>query len=612
MTETDPFPTATVADWEALATRSGRVPLSSLIAHTDDGLAVGPLYPAGDGAPVPGRPPGARWVAAQRIDHGDADACHQAMAAALAGGASGIVLVAADSATARGRGLALDGATAARICGETALSGRHLRLDLGEASTRLASDLLPTLRDTGIGGVTVAFDPFATLAAKGFLARPFDQAIDGLFALARAMDDADITGEAIVADGRVWHDAGASEAQELAAVLATTCSVLRMAAERGRDLGPVARCLSVILAADADQFLTIAKFRAVRQLVGRLCELLGLADVGPTVHAETSWRMMSRRDPYLNMLRTSGAAFAAATGGADTITVLPFALDNDAFADRMARNIQSIALDESSLYRVGDPGAGSGAIEALTEELAAAAWDGFRAIEAEGGMLAAIRAGTVQSRIAEKRAERLERVGTRAIEIVGVNIHVDRSRPPPTVASATSQETPPADAAETAARLDFVRLTEPFEHLCARAAALAAQATPPLVFVAAIGAPKETAPAIGDATDALATGGLETTGAGTHATPGEAAAAFAESGASVACIAAGESVPDEAIAALVAALRAAGASFLLGAGGGKAGVNTAAGVDASLGRGANLAEILVKSLDAIAKAGKKVQNRTIQ
>ncbi|MCB1494380.1 MAG: hypothetical protein KDJ86_01225 [Bauldia sp.] len=610
--DTDLFPPSTAGDWEALATRSGRMPLSRLAARTDDGLPVGPVYRPGDGAPVAGRQPGSRWVAAQRIDHGDVEACRMAVAAALTGGASGVVLVASDSATARGRGIPVDSTAVARVCGNSFESGHHLRLDLGEASARLAPGFVAALGEAGIADATFAFDPFATLAAKGFLADPFGEVLDGLFALGEAMEGARIDGEAVVADGRVWHDAGATDAQELAAVVASVCAVLRLADESGRDPARAARRLGVVLAADADQFLTIAKFRAVRRLVRRLHEVIGIRKSALRVHAETSWRMMSRRDPYLNMLRTTGGAFAAATGGADTIAVLPFALDNDAFADRMARNIQSIAQDESALYRVGDPGAGSGAIEALTEELAAAAWDGFRAIEAEGGMLAAIRSGTLQARIAEKRDDRLARVGARAIEIVGVNVHVDRSRPPPTVTGAVATRISAAGAAEAAERLDFIRLAEPFEHLCVRAATLGTRDRSPVVFVAAVGAAKETGPAIAAATDALAAGGLEAIGDGRPATPEEAAATFAESGATVACVTAGESTADDDIAATAAAIRAAGATLLLFSGEGKAEATDASWADGRLGGGENLAAILGKTLDAIANARKKVQNQTIQ
>ena len=117
------------------------------------------------------------------------------------------------------------------------------------------------------------------------------------------------------------------------------------------------------LSADADQFLTIAKFRAVRKLWARVEEACGLAPKPAHVAAETAWRMMTRRDPYVNMLRTTIAVAAAGLGGADSITALPHTAAlglPDAFARRIARNTQLILLEESNLAKVGDPAAGSG------------------------------------------------------------------------------------------------------------------------------------------------------------------------------------------------------------------------------------------------------------
>ena len=99
------------------------------------------------------------------------------------------------------------------------------------------------------------------------------------------------------------------------------------------------------LAADADQFLTTAKFRALRKLWARAEEACGLTPAPVFVAAETAWRMMTRRDPYVNMLRTTMAVVAAGLGGADSISVLPHTAAiglPDNFARRLARNTQLI------------------------------------------------------------------------------------------------------------------------------------------------------------------------------------------------------------------------------------------------------------------------------
>src|ERR1700748_2147524 len=139
------------------------------------------------------------------------------------------------------------------------------------------------------------------------------------------------------------------------------------------------------LSADADQFLTVAKFRALRLLWARIEQACGLTPKPAFVTAETAWRMMTRRDPWVNMLRTTMAVFAAGLGGAASIMVLPFTAAlglPDRFARRMARNTQHILLDESNLARVTDPAAGSGVIEDMTEKLCQAAWTLFQEIEA--------------------------------------------------------------------------------------------------------------------------------------------------------------------------------------------------------------------------------------
>ena len=126
-----------------------------------------------------------------------------------------------------------------------------------------------------------------------------------------------------VADGRVIHNAGGSEAQELAFALASAVAYLRALEAGGMTLEAARDAIYFRLSADADQFLTMAKFRAARKLWARIEAACGLAPKPAMVTAETAWRMMTQRDPYVNMLRTTIAVAAAGLGGADAITVLP-------------------------------------------------------------------------------------------------------------------------------------------------------------------------------------------------------------------------------------------------------------------------------------------------
>jgi methylmalonyl-CoA mutase len=199
--------------------------------------------------------------------------------------------------------------------------------------------------------------------------------------MVRELADRGFRGPFAVADGRIIHNAGGSEAQELAFAVASGVAYLRALEARGVALDAARRMIYFRLSADADQFLTIAKFRALRRLWARVEQACGLPPEPAEVAAETAWRMMTRRDPYVNMLRITIAVAAAGLGGADSITVLPHTAPlglPDAFARRIARNTQLILLEESNLAKVADPVAGSGALEDITGKLTGAAWSLFQ------------------------------------------------------------------------------------------------------------------------------------------------------------------------------------------------------------------------------------------
>ena len=199
---------------------------------------------------------------------------------------------------------------------------------------------------------------------------------------------------AITVDGPALHNLGASASWELAGAVAAGVAYLRLLGEAGLSVPDSLRQISFRLAADDDQFMTVAKFRVLRRLWARVAEVAGEPDAGAArVHAVTSMPMMAQRDPWVNMLRTTVAAFGAGVGGADTVLVQPFdaaipgGLPGTAagFARRIARNTQLLLLEESHLGRVLDPAGGSWFVEDLTERLAEQAWEHFQQIEAHGG-----------------------------------------------------------------------------------------------------------------------------------------------------------------------------------------------------------------------------------
>ena len=191
---------------------------------------------------------------------------------------------------------------------------------------------------------------------------------------------------ALVVDGTAVHDLGASDVQELGYVLALGAHYLRALDAAGISVDDAAGLVEFRLAASDEQFVTIAKLRAVRRMWARMLELSGASEDhrNMSLHAVTSRPMMTKHDPWVNMLRTCVAAFAAGVGGADAVTVLPF--DSrlglpDAFARRIARNTSTLLVEESHVAKVADPAGGAFAVEKLTDDLAVAGWEELGRIE---------------------------------------------------------------------------------------------------------------------------------------------------------------------------------------------------------------------------------------
>lgn len=432
----DSFPEVSEADWRALVAKTVKDGADSLAARSDDGIAVGPLYRQ-DGPGAALRPP-ARWRIIQRIDLAGANAARRQLAEDLAEGADGVEIVSVASPTARGAGL--DPAHLESVVRAGALADTHLRIDAGPASPALAAIFV---NGSGVASVTAAFDPTAPGSEA---AAPIDDALR----LAEALDHHDMPGAALIADGRPWHDYGASETQELAAITAAFAAHLRTFDAAGYPPAKAAARIALALAADTDQFLTIAKFRAARLLVARILKASGVAARAVPIHGETAWRMMTALDPHTNILRATIAAFAAAIGGADSIAVLPFdAIPGPAssHARRLARNTQLLLLEEAHLARVADPAAGSGAIEALTEALAASAWSLFQSVEEAGGLAHATGRERLAAEVAGTAAARGARVEGREKLIVGSSIY-----------PLAGEAAPPAGT-----DLGIHRLAEPFE-----------------------------------------------------------------------------------------------------------------------------------------------------
>lgn len=364
---------------------------------------------------------------------------------------------------------------------------------------------------------------------------------------------------AITVDGPAFHNLGANAAWELAGSVAAAVAYLRVLSDGGVATADALRQISFRYTADDDQFMTIAKLRVARQLWARVAEVLGAPDAGAArIHAVTSLPMMTQRDPWVNMLRTTLAAFSAGVGGADTVQVLPFdaaipgGLDgtSTSFARRIARNTQLLLLEESHIGQVLDPAGGSWFVEDLTAQLAEQAWAHFQDIEARGGFVAARDYLTEQ--IAEVAARRSDDIAHRRTAITGVNEFPNLDEKPiPQGASASS----------------IARYAAGFEALRDRSDAfLAATGARPKVLLLPLGPLAEHNIRTTFASNLLASGGIEAINPG----PLDAAAiagAVAEAGAPTVAVLCGTDARYGAEASdAVAAARAAGVREVLLAG----------------------------------------------
>jgi methylmalonyl-CoA mutase len=329
----------------------------------------------------------------------------------------------------------------------------------------------------------------------------------------------------------------------------------------------------------------MAKFRALRLLWARIEQSCGLAPKPVFIAAQTAWRMLTRRDPYVNMLRATIATFSAGLGGADSITVLPHTLAlglPDGFARRAARNTQLVLLEESNLAKVADPAAGSGGIEALTHELCEAAWTLFQEIEKAGGAFAALEQNLIQRKIAATRAVRETNIARRKEVLTGASEFPNLHEADIAVLDATPVA--PAPYGETKITFDALppmRLAAPFEKLRDKSdEILKKTGARPKVFLANLGTPADFTPRATFAKSFFETGGIEAIETEGFSDPNALGTAFKASGAALACLCSSDKVYAGQATAAAKALKAAGPRhiYLAGRPGKQEGSLRAAGV----------------------------------
>ncbi|MFB8053118.1 methylmalonyl-CoA mutase family protein [Streptomyces rubiginosohelvolus] len=582
---------------------SGSAAEEALSTTLEDGLITRPLYTASDESPdtgFPGFAPFTRgsraegnaaggWDVRQRHALADPTRLNEALLGDLENGVTSLWLTVGGPA-----GVPVDGL--ARALEGVYLDLAPVALDAPADLDAAATELLRLYEERGVARTeargTLGADPLGHEARTGVEA-------DLAPAVRWAQRcDAEYPGlRAIVVDGLPYHEAGGSAGEELGLALATGVAYLRALTAAGMSVEAACGQLEFRYAATADQFLTIAKLRAARRLWARVAEASGAPAAGAQrQHAVTSPVMMTRRDPWVNMLRTTLATLGAGVGGADSVTVLPFdhALGlPDAFARRIARNTSTILMEESHLARVIDPAGGSWYVERLTDELAAAAWAFFQETERAGGLPAALRSGTVAERLASTWAARSAKLARRKEPITGVSeFPMPGERP-------VEREPAPDAYAGAPGGLPRVRRGEAFEALRARSDAhLAATGSRPKVFVAALGPAAAHTARVSFAVNLFGAGGIEAVHDPVSVDADTAAGALTASGASVAVLCSSDALYAEQAEQVAGALKSAGAAqvFLAGRPG------EYAGVDAHVFAGCDAVAVLTSVLDRMGVA----------
>ena len=591
------FPERTREDWQQLVAavlNKGRAPDAhldgaaaeqALRRHLEGGLDVDAVYlhedrPLGTAGRMPFtrgrmvRDATAPWDVRQRHDDPDAGITRAAVLDDLEHGVTSVWLHVGD-----------DGVAVADL--PEALA--EVRLDLAPVvvsshthQVEAAQALLDHVGDRPSAGGNLGLDPLAAAARLGTMPD-----LGPLAELVRAAQTR-ARWRAITVDATVLHDAGATDVDALAAAVATGVAYVRHLEAAGIPLATAFGQVEFRLGATADQFLTAAALRALRRVWARVGELCGVPEAGrgARTHAVTSLRMFTREDPWVNVLRSTLAAFGASLGGADAITVLPF--DTvlglpERLGRRLARNTQILLADESNIGRVTDPGGGSWYLESLTDDLAAAVWARFQEVERRGGAVRALADGLYTTWVSDAVAHRERDLATRARPLTGVSMY-------PLVGETTPVRRPRVDLPTAAGALAPRRDATAYEALRDRARALGG----PAVIVHTLGTRRDFGARQAFVTNLLAAGGIGTV----------------EEGAPVAILASSRSGYAEHGAAAIAALREAGVGTVIVAGRASELVDSAGAVDGDVHDGIDVVAFLSDLLDRLDPVGHPADNGT--
>ncbi len=646
------FPPASREQWLELVDKVLKGgPFERLVHTTYDGIGVQPLYVADDVATdadesgFPGSAPhergagaaprpGGQWEVRAPLTHPDPAEANRIALAELDAGSTGL-LVRFDEAFRQGVGPAhadfghlgaVDGVALHGVDGlDRALEGVYLdlapvTLAPGAAFTPAAAWLKEVWTRRGVGGAEVSgglgADPLGALAAGGVLPNGLDRSLVELGLLTVATAAATPGVRAVTIDLGPYVEAGATEVQQLAVMAATGAAYLRAIEAAGLAPVDAASQIEITLVLDADVFAGISTVRAARRVWSAMLEACGVPPErsGARISVRTAARMMTRRDPWVNLLRVTAATFAAAVGGADSVTALPFDVEcgfPSELGRRMARNTHLLLAEESHVGEVMDPAGGAWYPESLSETYAEHAWTLFGEIEGAGGMAAGLLDGSVAARIAGTWEERRRNFARRKEPITGVSefpflAEEAVEAPAPDPAAVRAVVTAGTDVVDHVAPLDPTgieplpahRFAESFEALRdASDAHLARTGERPKVFVASLGPVASHTARTTWTRNLFEAGGIEALVSDGYADADAAVAAFTASGASVVCLCSSDAVYEQMVADVVPKLGAAGAThvYLAGNPGDRRDADVAAGVHTFVHAGLDVVEVLTEA-----------------
>ena len=427
--------------WMALVekTLKGQAFDDALVTKTPDGIAIQPLYTAADGVAVArdlrARDAERPWDLRMRAAHPDPRQTAAEIMKDLEGGGASVLLAIDPTGV---NGVAVGSAEdLAKALNGVLLDLAPVALDAGFLGPKAADWLGALAKSAPNAPLAFHMDPLTAFAQSGASPGPIEGHLISAATVGARLAQTYAKANLFLATGRAVHEAGGSNTEELAVMAASALAYAKALVRAGLSMDEAFSRITLGVSLDAEYFTGVAKVRAVRALWARITQACGVS-VPAVIEARTSHRMLAKADAWTNLLRLTSAGFAGAVGGADAIVLGAFtdAIGlPTAFGRRQSRNTQLVLMEESNLGRVADPAGGSWYIDSLTDQLARAAWGGFQAIEAAGGIVKVLESGLVSDIVGATRAAQEAAYADKTRKILGVTVFPNADDKPIEVAT---------------------------------------------------------------------------------------------------------------------------------------------------------------------------------